>query len=322
MPIFSFDVSDTTARVLALLALFQQQTAWTGAELAERLDVTDRTVRRDVERLRELGYPVEAAPGAAGGYRLGRGGRLPPLLLGDEEAMAVALGLRAAVDGSISGLEEAAVSVLARLDSLLPQHLAARVRAIHTATAQVDQRSDEQVDGGALVGLAQACERSQRVRFAYADRTGRPSDRLVEPHRLVRVGPRWYLVAFDADRKDWRTFRLDRLGALTLVGTTFTRVDPPDAVSFVRQGLRTRVWPFEARLRIAADSTTVAAALPGAIGFAADGDDATIVDVGSTSLSRMVRYLAGLAFPCQVIAPPELRAALLTHARALVDANA
>jgi predicted DNA-binding transcriptional regulator YafY len=314
-------VSNTPGRILALLALLQHQVSWTGAELATRLDVTDRTVRRDVDRLRRLGYPVEAVPGTSGGYQLGRGGHLPPLLLGDEEAMAVALGLRAAVDGSISGLEEAAVSVLARLDTLLPQHLAARVRAVHTATVQVEDRREEQVDSGLLVGLAQACGRSQRVRFAYADRTGKGSDRLVEPHRLVRVGPRWYLVAFDADRRDWRTFRVDRMERLEQVGTSFTHADPPDAVSFVRDGLRARVWPFEARLRIAADAATVTAALPNAIGFVDDDGHGTIVDVGSTSLERMVRYLAGLSLPCEVLGPPPLRAALRAHAAALLAAN-
>jgi predicted DNA-binding transcriptional regulator YafY len=313
-------MGDTPGRTLALLALLQHQTWWTADELSGRLGVTDRTVRRDVDRLRQLGYPVEATPGVNGGYQLGRGGRLPPLLLGDEEAVAVALGLRAAVDGSISGLEEAAISVLARLDSLLPQHLAARVRAVHMATTQLESRTEERVDSRALIGLAQGCERSHRVRFAYADRAGKASDRLVEPHKLVRVGPRWYLVGFDADRGDWRTFRVDRLRQLELVGTPFSHVDPPDAVAFVRQGLRTRVWPFEARLRVAADAATVAAALPNAIGFADDGQG-TLVDVGSISQERMVRYLAGLALPCEVVHPAELRIALRDHAAALVAAN-
>ena len=315
-------MSNPPGRILALLALLQHQVSWTGAELATRLDVTDRTVRRDVDRLRQLGYPVEAGPGTSGGYQLGRGGHLPPLLLGDDEAMAVALGLRAAVDGSISGLEEAAVSVLARLDNLLPQHLAARVRAVHTVTVQVEGRREEQVDSGLLIGLAQACGRSHRVRFGYADRTGKGSDRLVEPHRLVRVGPRWYLVAFDGDRRDWRTFRVDRMARLEQVGTSFSHIDPPDAVSFVRDGLQARVWPFEATLRIAADAETVTAALPNAIGFVDHGDgQGTVVTVGSTSLERMVRYLAGLSLPCTVLGPPPLRTALRAHAAALLAAN-
>ena len=236
--------------------------------------------------------------------------------------MAVALGLQAAVDGSVTGLEEAAISVLARLESLLPQHLATQVRAVQAATAQVGGQPEEQVDSGALIGLAQACQRSQRVRFAYADHTGRQSDRLVEPHRLVRVGPRWYLVAFDNDRRDWRTFRVDRLEGVTQqTGAPFSHIDPPDAVTFVRQGLRARVWPFEARLRIEADTAAVAAALPSAVGFVDADGHGTVVDVGSTSLERMVRYLAGLAIPCEVMNPPELRAALRAHAEALVAAN-
>ena len=307
--------------MLALLSLLQHRASWTGLELAERLGVTDRTVRRDVDRLRELGYPVEAAPGVAGGYQLGRGGSLPPLLLGDEEAMAVAIGLRAAVDGSVTGLEDAAISVLTRLDSLLPQPLAARVRALHTATAQAGWEPAERVASQMVVGLAQACDRAERVRFAYADRTGTASDRLVEPYRLVRVGPRWYLMARDVDRADWRTFRVDRMRALEQVGTPFVLPDPPDAVTFVRQGLSTRAWPYEARIRLDAPAAVVAEVVPNAVAVIPEGDDATVVHVGATSLERMVRYLAGLPLPCEVLAPPELRAALLAHAQSVVAAN-
>src|ERR1700691_1747643 len=132
--------------------------------------------------------------------------------------MAVALGLRVAIDGSVTGLEEAAVSVLARLDQLLPHHLAARVRALHEATAHLESPATERVRSEVLVIVGQACARSERIRFAYADRVGRGSERLVEPHRLVRVGPRWYLVARDVDRRDWRTFRVDRLAQVESVG--------------------------------------------------------------------------------------------------------
>jgi predicted DNA-binding transcriptional regulator YafY len=308
--------------MLGLLSLLQHRSTWSGAELAERLGVTDRTVRRDIDRLRELGYPVEAAPGVAGGYRLGRGGRLPPLLLRDDEAMAVALGLRVAVDGNVTGLEEAAISVLGRLEQILPQHLAARVRAVHEATTRLEWHGDEPVSSGVLVGLAQACGRSERVRFAYTDRAGQASDRLVEPYRLVRVGARWYLVCRDVDRRAWRTFRVDRLSQLDPVGTTFTVEDPPDAVAMVRQGLRAREWPFEAQVRILAPSDEVAAVIPSAIGLVEVDATTTIVDIGALSSERMVRYLAGLPFACEVLRPAPLREALRRHAAAVATANA
>ncbi len=314
-------MTDSAGRMLALLALLEHRPSWTGWELAERLEVTGRTLRRDVDHLRALGYPVESSPGVTGGYRLGRGGKLPPLLLGDEEAMAVALGLRVAVDGSVSGLEDAALNVLARLDQLMPQHLAARVRALHEATAHLDGPAHERVRSELLVVLGQACSAAKRVRFAYADRVGRSSDRLVEPYRLVRVGFRWYLVARDVDRRDWRTFRVDRLAHLEEVGTPFVFDDPPDPVALVRKGLRVRVYPFEARLAIPAPSSAVAELIPSAIGIVESDGSSTVVDVGSSSLERMVRYLAGLPLPCAVIAPKELRTALRVHAERVATAN-
>lgn len=315
-------MSDTPGRMLRLLSLLQHRASWSGEELAERLEVTARTVRRDVERLRDLGYPVVAAPGTGGGYELGRGGRLPPLLLGDDEVVAVALGLRIAIDGSVTGMEEAAVSVLGRLEQMLPVHLASRVRAVHASTVQLERQRGEEVSAPVLVELAQACGRSERIRFSYADRSGRASQRLVEPHRLVRAGPRWYLVGRDVDRCDWRTFRLDRLADVVLVGTTFEHVDPPDAAELVARGLRTRAWPYVARVRVAATVDDVAKVLPHVVSMAASDDAAaTVVELGSTSADRMLRYLAGLPLPCEVLDPPELRTALLTHAAALVAAN-
>lgn len=315
-------MSDTPGRMLALLGLLEGRPSWSGPELAERLEVTARTVRRDIDRLRELGYPVEASPGVAGGYSLGRGGRMPPLLLGDEEAMAVALGLRVAADGSVTGMEEAALSVLARLEALLPHHLASRVRALHEATAQLGGRQSERVASQVLVDVGQACARCERARFDYGDRSGRASRRLVEPYRLVRVGPRWYLVAHDVDRRAWRTFRVDRMTAVEVVGTRFERIDPPDAVALVTQGLRVAVHPFQARLRFDAPLDVVARMLPWSSGaIEAAGDGTTMVDAGAMSMERMVRYLAGLALPCTVVDPPELRLALVAHAARVMAAN-
>lgn len=315
-------MSDTPGRMLGLLSLLEGRSSWSGGELAERLEVTTRTVRRDVDRLRALGYPVEASPGVAGGYQLGRGGKMPPLLLGDEEAMAVALGLRMATDGSVTGLEDAATAVLGRLDQMLPQAMASRVRALHQSTAQLVRPDAEQVASADLVALGQACSRSERVRFDYADRRGQPSRRLVEPYRLVRVEARWYLVARDVHRRDWRTFRVDRLAHLETLGTGFELVDPPDAVAMVSKGLRVRAYPFTARLRFEAGLDEVARLLPATIGtLEASGTDATVVDVGGASLPRMVRFVASMALPATVIDPPELRAALVDHLRALLAAN-
>lgn len=314
-------MSDTPGRMLALLGLLERRAQWSGPELAERLGVTERTVRRDINRLRDLGYPVEARAGVSGGYQLGRGGRLPPLLLADDEAVAVALGLRAAIDGSVAGLEEAALSVLARLDQLLPQALAARVRALQASTTSVDWPDAERVASELLVALGQACARAERVRFSYADRAGRRSGRLVEPYRLVRVGSRWYLVARDVDRRDWRTFRLDRLSELEVVGTAFVLTNPPDAAALVRQGLRVRDWPATARVRVGAPADEVARAIPSALGILESDAGTTIVEVGSTSLDRLVSYLAGLRLACEVLEPPELRATLRRHAQSLAAAN-
>ncbi|MBO0729706.1 MAG: YafY family transcriptional regulator [Acidimicrobiaceae bacterium] len=331
-------MGDTPGRMLQLLSLFQARRSWGGGELAERLEVTERTVRRDVERLRLLGYPVEAIPGRHGGYQLGRGGRLPPLLLNDDEAVAVAIGLRTAVDGSVAGLEEPAMSTLAKLDQLLPAHVAHRVRSLHDSTASL-QRSwrpppsgnegesrvagwaPEQVDAAHLVLLAHGCATRERVRFDYVDRAGAATSRLVEPLRLVRAGARWYLVARDVDRRDWRTFRLDRLREPSPVGTPFEVVDPPDPVTMVAEGITLRSYPFRARIRIPLPVDQATRVVPRTFGvFEAEGET-TIVELGAWSEERMTSYLAGVSPPCEVLEPASLREALSAHAAAVSAVN-
>ncbi|MGH9076186.1 MAG: helix-turn-helix transcriptional regulator [Acidimicrobiales bacterium] len=315
-------MGDTPGRMLELLALLQARTTWGGAELARRLEVTERTVRRDVERLRLLGYPVAAAPGRYGGYQLGRGGRLPPLLLNDDEAAAVAIGLRAAVDGTVAGLEEPALSTLAKLDHLLPAAVAQRVRALHGSTASMLWAgAGERVDAACLILLARGCASSRRVRFDYTDRSGAVSNRLVEPFRLVRSGPRWYLVARDTDRDAWRTFRLDRIVAPVAVGTPFEVVDPPDAVAMVTEGISVRSYPFQARIRIPLPVEEATRLVPRTIAVVEAEAGSTLADLGAPSMGRMVAYLAGLDPPCEVLDPPGLRAAILAHARAVAVAN-
>ncbi|MBV2366424.1 helix-turn-helix transcriptional regulator [Streptomonospora nanhaiensis] len=203
--------SDAPGRLLRLLSLLQARREWSGAELAERLEVTDRTVRRDVERLRALGYLVEGVPGTAGGYRMAAGRDMPPLLLEDEEAAAVALGLATVGGTGPAGLADSALRALAKLERLLPARLRPRLAALGTATAAVARPDAPPVDPAALARLAACCREHEVLAFDYRDRSGRRGQRRVEPHSLVTVHGRWYLIAFDTDRADWRTFRVDRI---------------------------------------------------------------------------------------------------------------
>ena len=197
---------ETSARLLRLLSLLQARRDWTSTELATRLDVTTRTIRNDVDRLRGLGYPVDARPGVAGGYRLGAGAALPPLLLDDEEAVAIAVGLRTAASGSIAGIEETSVRALAKLQQLLPSRLRHRINAFQASTVPMPA-SGPQVNPDVLTTIASACRDHQRLRFEYRRHSGEVGRRSVEPHRLAYHRHRWYLVAWDLDRDDWRTFR-------------------------------------------------------------------------------------------------------------------
>ena len=203
-------MTDTPSRLLKLLALLQTRRDWGGHELADRLEVSPRTIRRDVERLRELGYPVDSLTGPAGGYRLQAGAAMPPLLLDDEEAVAIAVGLRTAAGASITGIEETSVRALVKLEQVLPAHLRRRVNALKSVTATL-AATGPTVDPECLTVIAGCCRDHQRLCFAYVARDGEESRREVEPHSLVNLGRRWYLVAWDCAREDWRTFRLDRL---------------------------------------------------------------------------------------------------------------
>jgi predicted DNA-binding transcriptional regulator YafY len=243
-------MSDPTARVLQLLSLLQTYKFWPGGELAERLEVSGRTVRRDVERLRELGYPVDATPGVAGGYRLAAGAHMPPLLLDDDEAVAIAVGLRAAAGASVEGIEETSVRALAKLEQVLPDRLRRRVKAVHSNVVPLRWSSTggPTVDAEALAVLAQGCRDNEEVRFEYHARDGEETRRLVEPHQLVSAGRRWYLVAWDVRRQDWRTFRVDRLRSPQLAGARFEPRTLPaeDAAAFVAQSFSAMPMPHQA----------------------------------------------------------------------------
>ena len=243
-------VTDPTARVLQLLSLLQTYKFWSGAELSERLGVSARTLRRDVERLRELGYPVDATPGVAGGYRLTSGAHMPPLLLDDDEAVAIAVGLRAAAGASVDGIEDTAVRALAKLEQVLPDRLRRRVQAVHSNVVPMRWGTSDgpKVDAEALAVLAQACRDSEEVRFDYQRRDGEETRRLVQPHQLVSAGRRWYLVAWDVRRTDWRTFRVDRLHRPQLAGARFRPRPLParDAAEFVAESLSAMPMPHNA----------------------------------------------------------------------------
>jgi predicted DNA-binding transcriptional regulator YafY len=312
----------TSARLLALLSLLQLRREWTGPELAGRLQVAPRTIRRDVDKLRSLGYPVEAAPGVAGGYRLGAGGELPPLLLDDAEAVAVAVGLRTAAAGTIAGIEETSVQALAKLEQVLPSRLRRRVSALSSATSAFGVEGP-QIDSELLANVAGACRDAQRLRFAYVTRDDRAAQRHTEPCAVVHSGHRWYLVAFDLDRDDWRTFRLDRIRGKVRPAERGRRRTVPggDPAAYVQQQLRRAgsgdgaAEATPGRIRLGGPAAQLRRRIPSRYATVEpDGEAACIVTTrGGWSRSFLV-WMALLDEPMQVLGPPELAEA----ARALV----
>jgi predicted DNA-binding transcriptional regulator YafY len=306
-----FSASGSTAeRLLALLSCLQSRPRWNAGELAERLGVDRRTVRRDVARLRDLGYPVDAEPGPHGGYQLGAGGALPPLLLDDDEAVAVAVGLRVAAGGGIAGLDDAAVAALAKLEQVLPVRLRERVRALHQATDVLGPPGRESVDPDLLMTLAQGCRRLERLHFAYLDREGTASERRVEPYRLVHTGRRWYLVACDLDRDAWRTFRVDRVSGAVLTGHRFVRTSEPDAAAMVAEGLAVAGHPWQAEIFLHVTPAVAAEEIPRTVGTVEPADGGALLRIGADDLEWIARYLAGCPFEFEVLDPPELRDSL------------
>ncbi|WP_037062555.1 helix-turn-helix transcriptional regulator [Pseudonocardia acaciae] len=297
---------DTASRVLRLLSLLTTRRSWRGEELAERLGVTDRTVRRDVERLRELGYPVHAVPGPTGGYALGAGARLPPLQLDDDSAVAVALGVRAAATGAVAGMEESALRALAAIEQVMPTHLQRRVTALRSAIVPL-AADGPTVAPAVLAVLALACRDGERLRFGYVDRTGAQTRRHVEPHRVVHTGRRWYLVARDVDRDGWRSFRVDRMREPTPTGARGHPEDPPDAARFVTDALSLRPYRWHARLLIEAPAEVVAGLVPPTAAAVEALDDRRCVLVtGADSLDAIVLHTALLDLPFTPLEPPEL----------------
>ncbi|KOU51845.1 helix-turn-helix transcriptional regulator, partial [Streptomyces sp. WM6378] len=249
---------DLPARMLRLLSLLQTRRAWSGGELADRLGVTLRTVRRDIDRLRVLGYPVESTTGRTGGYRLAAGADLPPLLLDDEEAVAIATALRTATSG-VSGIAESAVRALAKLEQVLPARLRHQVAAIHAATVPVPWDQGPGADPSALATLAAACRDHEIVTFTYASRSSGTTPRRVEPHSLVVAGSRWYLIAYDTQRTDWRTFRVDRLTEPAPTGRRVTPRELPagDPVAFLAARVAAAPARYTLSVTVPAGAATV-----------------------------------------------------------------
>jgi len=298
----------TSARLLRLLSLFQAQRYWSGADLSQRLEVTGRTLRRDVDRLRSLGYPVHSTSGTAGGYQLGAGATLPPLLLDDDEAVAVALGLRTSASGSVTGIEEASVRALVKLEQVLPPRLRHRVTALHSFIVPLGNRGPT-VDAERLSAIAGACRDHEGIRFNYHNRTGAPSARVVEPHRLVHTGYRWYLVAWDVVRKDWRTFRIDRMEGKLKTSTRFQPRKPPegDFAAFVAKSLSQVPYPYRARVTLHASVEAVAKRIPPSAGVVEAIDEhSSMLHTGSHSLEGITIHLSLLGVDFHVHEPPEL----------------
>ncbi|MEV1000464.1 WYL domain-containing protein [Nonomuraea sp. NPDC050202] len=303
---------ETSARLLRLLSLLQSRMDWTGAELADRLGVGLRTVRRDIERLRELGYPVDATPGVAGGYRLGVGAALPPLLLDDEEAVAVAISLRTAATGSVAGLGEGSLRALAKLQQLLPSRLRHRVSAFQAATVPLAGAGTPAVNADLLTALAAACRDQRRLRLRYQGGDG-VSEREVEPNRLVHTPRRWYLLAWDVGKGDWRTFRVDRVeGPLGLPGARFTPRPLPeeakgDAAAYVSRAITSAPYRYQARILFHAPLESVAPRTsPGAGRLEAVDERTCLFLAGSNSLDELAVHVAVKGFDFEVLDPPEL----------------
>ncbi|MEV7509243.1 YafY family protein [Streptomyces sp. NPDC091201] len=312
-------MTDTPARLLSLLSLLQTPREWPGSELAHHLGVSPRTIRRDIERLRDLGYPVEATLGAEGGYRLVAGAAMPPLLLDDEEAVAIAVGLRAGAGHAIEGVEEASVRALAKLEQVLPSRLRHRVGALQSATIALTRGDGASVDPRTLTTMASAVAGPERLRFAYRAKDGAESRRLVEPYRLVSTGSRWYLVAYDLDREDWRTFRVDRVEEAFATGARFApRELPMEAVEFVRRGLNGRgTCPVE--VTFAAEPAVLPPWLRDHAQACGDGGARVRFESGDAPEWLAVRLaLSGVPFTVQ--APPALVEAARTLGAQLTSA--
>lgn len=304
-------MSDTPARLLALLSLLQSRPSWNGTELADRLGVTTRTIRNDIERLRRLDYPVEAARGATGGYRLGAGGKLPPLLLDDEEAVAVAIGLRAG--RGIAGIEASSARALAKLEQVLPPRLRPTVEAVASVVDHAPENTgtdapDPEVDPAVLRAIAAAIHDAEWFRFDYQD-----EPRLVEPYRLLAWQRRWYLVARDPSTGDWDVYRADWITPRMRSHRRFSPVPLPegDYTAFTMRRVAVSGWNVHARLRVDAPAQAVLDRINPAVGVVeAVTETSSVLVTGADSLETVAAYIGMLGMDFTVESPAELRTML------------
>jgi predicted DNA-binding transcriptional regulator YafY len=308
-------MAETSGRLLQLLSLLQTTREWSGPELAQRLHVTTRTVRNDVDRLRRLGYPVRATRGAVGGYRLAAGSAMPPLLLDDEEAVAMTVSLRTASGGAVDGLEETALRALTKLQQVLPPRLRRRVDALQSHTVRVSGRvRGPQVEGAVLALLAAAARDREIVRFSYSDYTGSASERRIEPYRLVNWGRRWYLVAFDVERADWRTFRVDRMSEPRSVKHRFTERPLPaeDIAAYVASKTRQVQMKVTGRVIVHAPATDVAARMGSwTQGSIEDlGEGRCLMQIGGRTPDDLAFWLGVLDSDFEIVDSPDLTRAV------------
>ena len=303
-------MANTSSRTLRLLSLLQTHRHWPGAELADRLQVSVRTLRRDVDRLRELGYPVEAGRGVDGGYRLAAGAVLPPLVVDDDEAVAIAVGMQAAAQGAVAGIEESAVRALTKVVQVMPPRLRRQVDALRAVTEPVawGATATPVTDPAALIAVAQACRDCERLEFGYTARNGDPSQRQVEPHRLVPVGRRWYLMAYDLNRHDWRSFRLDRLSTPRTTGVRFRTRELPtaDAATFVRAGIEAQPTSHTVEVRIHAPAAVVEARIGRWATTEPIDDQHCLLRMTADTLDWPAMALGSIGAEFTVLAPPEL----------------
>lgn len=303
----------TSNRLLRLLSLMQSRRHWTGAELSQRLDVDRRTLRRDVERLRELGYPIDASPGLGGGYRLGSGSAMPPVLLEDDEAVAVAVALRTAA-ASVGRMEDTSLRLLSKLDQWLPARLRKRASALYSVTLSLAGGVPTS-DVDLLLRIAGACRDGFRLRMHYRDRSQRATERLIEPLRLVHTGSRWYLVAWDLKREDWRTFRVDRVQSLHDTGTQFpSREFPGDVADYVAKSITQPFTRYQIRLRLPGSIEEQAARVPTWCGILEAGDaHHCLLELGAESIDALIALIALIGPGFEIVEDrgllPELRAA-------------
>ncbi|MEU2717585.1 YafY family protein [Streptomyces sp. NPDC007205] len=316
----------SSARLLRLLSLLSARPSWTCAELAERMEVTDRTVRRDVARLRDLGYSVDSEAGPWGGYRLRAGSRVPPLILDDEEALAVAVGLREAALSDALGGDQAALSALLKLRQVLPRRIADRLGDLDDAFVRLPGTGGadgSRIRPGLLLELAVACRQGRRARLSYTDGKGRTTVREVDPYRLVHTGRRWYFVARDVTRGQWRTFRADRVDRLQPTGHPADLTDPPDPAVLVSRNTANGPYPLSATVRLPLPLDQALRLIPPTVGtHRPDGPDATLVDIGGPDADGLARYLLGLGTPLRVLTPDAVRQALTRRALELAEENA